>query len=171
MLVNKGFDVFLPLYSTEHRWQDRVKKVSLPLFPSYLFLRGGLDRWPQIITTPGVCEVVRCAGQPAVIPATEIEGVQQLLASTFRVEPHPFLKCGDRVRVKSGPLAGLEGTLVRKRQVSRLVLSIEMLGKSAAVEVDVSSVERVTARAARPQPLLLDRRLSMPPASAGAPIG
>lgn len=166
VLVNKRFDVFLPLYTTEHRWQDRVKEVALPLFPSYLFLRGGLDRWPQIITTPGVCEVVRCGGQPAVIPVAEIEAIRRLLASSLRVEPHPFLKRGDWVRIKWGPLTGLEGILVRQKQVSRLVLSIEMLGKSAAVEVDVSAVERITARAAGFGPLLLDRRLSTPSASA-----
>lgn len=166
VLVNKGFEVFLPLYTTQHQWQDRVKQVSLPLFPSYLFLRGGLDRWPQIVTTPGVCEVVRCGGRPAVIPVVEIEGVKRLLASTLRVEPHPFLKSGDWVRVKWGPLAGLEGILIRRKQVSRLVLSIAMLGQSAAVEVDAAVVERVGSGFAKCGALFLGPQFSMPPASA-----
>ena len=99
----------------------------------------------SIVTTPGVHSLVCWSGRPADIPPGEIEAVRRLVESPLQVEPHPFLKCGDLVRIKSGPLEGIEGILVRKTRGYRLVLSVEMLSRSAAVEVDVSMVERVRA--------------------------
>jgi len=147
ILEYKEFEVFLPLYKARHRWRDRIKDVSLPLFPGYLFVREGFKRWLAILTTPGVSSIVSCGGQPAAIPFSEIEGVKRIVESTVRVEPHPFLKSGDWVRVKHGPIAGVEGILLRKKNIARLVLSVEMLGKSAAVEVDATHVERIPAGA------------------------
>jgi len=144
-LSGKGFEVFLPQYRTVHRWKDRQKDLLLPLFPNYVFIHGGLDRMLNIVTTPGVHSLISWGGRPADIPSEEIEAVRRLVESPLQVEPHPFLKCGDRVRIKSGPLEGIEGILVRKTRGFRLVLSVEMLSKSAAVEVDVSMVERVRA--------------------------
>ena len=144
-LSGKGFDVFLPQYRTVHRWKDRQKELLLPLFPNYVFIRGGLDRMLSIVTTPGVHSLVSWGGRAADIPSEEIEAVRRLVESPLQVEPHPFLKCGDLVRIKSGALEGIEGILVRKTRGFRLVLSVEMLSKSAAVEVDVSMVERVRA--------------------------
>lgn len=146
VLMNRDFNVFLPLYSTVHQWKDRAKTVILPLFPCYLFVRGGLDRRLDILKTPGVHGFVGAAGQPAVIPKEEVEAVRRVVERSIRVEPHPFLRCGDGVRVTRGPLAGIEGILVRKKNLFRLVLSVELLGKSVAVEVDVSMVERMTGR-------------------------
>ena len=145
VLECKEFEVFLPLYNVRRRWQDRFKEISLPLFPGYLFVKEGLDRSLRILNTPGVCNIVSCGGRPAAIPHSEIEGVRRIVESTLRVEPHPFLKSGDWVRVKYGPLAGVEGILLRRKNVARLVLSVEMLGKSAAVEVDATHVERIPA--------------------------
>jgi transcription antitermination factor NusG len=142
-LACKGFEVFLPQYRTVHRWKDRKKELLLPLFPNYVFIRGGLDRMLILVTTPGIHWLVSWGGRPADIPLQEIEAVRRLVESSLQVEPHPFLKCGDRVRIKSGPLEGIEGILVRKTRGFRLVLSVEMLSKSAAVEVDVSMVERL----------------------------
>ena len=143
MLSSKGHEVFLPLYAVARRWQDRTKHLSLPLIPCYVFIRGGLDRQLQIMSTPGVFNVVGWAGHPAAIPEDQIEGLRQMAESSTLVEPHPYLICGDRVRIKSGTLQGLEGILVRKKNVSRLVVSLEMLGRSAAVEVDASCLETV----------------------------
>lgn len=142
ILSRKGFEIFLPLYSAVHRWKDRTKSLSLPLYPCYVFLRGGLDRRLQIMTTPGVSSIVGSAGRVDVIPDAEIDTVRRVVESFLHVEPHPFLKCGDWVRVKSGPLEGIEGILVRKKNLFRLVLSVELLQKSVAVEVDASMVER-----------------------------
>ena len=142
-LTGKGFDIFLPLYRTVHRWKDRWKELELPLFPNYLFILGGLDRMLNILTTPGVHSLVAWGGRPADIPQNEIDAVRRLVESPLRIQQHPFIKCGDRVRIKSGPLEGIEGILVRSKSAYRLVLSVEMLARSAAVEVDVSMVERI----------------------------
>ncbi len=142
-LSNKNHEVYLPLYRSVRQWQDRAKQLWLPLFPGYVFLRGGLERQLQILTTPGVIDIVRFGGHPAIVPQAQLDAVRQILESCLAVETHPYLECGDRVKVKSGPLAGLEGILDRKKGSARLVVSMEMLGQSAAVEIDVSNVERI----------------------------
>jgi len=143
MLSGKGHEVFLPLYAVARRWQDRSKRLCLPLFPCYVFIRGGLDRQLQILSTPGVFTVVGWAGHPAAIPESQIESLRQMAEGSTRLEPHPYPVCGDRVRVRSGTLQGLEGILVRKKNISRLVVCLEMLGRSAAVEIDASCLEMV----------------------------
>ncbi len=142
-LAKKGFETFLPLYSTAHRWKDRTKILSLPLYPTYVFLRGGFDRRLQLLTTPGLVGVVGFGGRPGIIPEAEMQGIRRVIAGRLRVEPFPFLNCGERVRVRSGPLEGIEGILIRKRTLCRLVLSVELLGRSVAVEVDSFQVEPV----------------------------
>ena len=146
ILTGKGFEAFLPLYTTAHQWKDRVKRVSLPLFPCYVFLRGPLVQWLPVLTTPGIHTVVGCGGQPASISNSEIEAIRRVIESPVKVAPHPFLKCGDRVRVMVGPLRGLEGLLIRKKNWCKLLLSIEMLQRSVAVEVDAATVQRVGGR-------------------------
>src|SRR6184192_2670987 len=114
ILTSKGFETLLPLYSAVHRWKDRTKLLSLPLFPCYVFLKGGFERRLDILTTPGIHALVSTAGQPAEIPEAEIEGVRRAVESGASVEPHPLLKCGEWVRVKYGPLQGIEGILVQR---------------------------------------------------------
>ncbi|MCU1315417.1 MAG: transcription antitermination protein nusG [Candidatus Acidoferrum typicum] len=152
ILTSKGFEIFLPLYSTAHNWKDRTKLVSLPLFPCYVFLKGGLERRLGIVTTPGVHALVSSAGQPAAISHAEIEGIRRAIESGVSIEPHPLLKCGDCVRVNSGALEGIQGILVRKKNLYRLVLSVGMLGKAASVEIDALLVERVNAAPSRKDP-------------------
>jgi transcription antitermination factor NusG len=149
ILTGKGFNTFLPLYATTHNWKDRTKALTLPLFPCYVFLKGGIERRLQIITTPGIYGLVSSAGLPAAIPDIEIEAIRRVVDSGTRVEIHPFLKCGSWVRVKCGPLAGIEGMLVRKKNISRLVLNVEILGTAAAIEVAAFQVEVVTAPGGR----------------------
>lgn len=141
-LSNKRFEVFLPLYDAAHHWKDRIRQLSLPLFPCYVFIRGGLDRRLEVITTPSVHSFVGMGGRPAPIPDADIAAIQRTVTSLARVEPHPFLKCGDWVRVKHGPLEGIEGILVRKKNRLRLILSVELLRQAISVEVDASLVER-----------------------------
>lgn len=145
-LSTKGFEVFLPLYESVRRWKDRSKLLSLPLFPCYVFVRGGLTRRLQILTTPGVHMILYNGERVAVIPDHEIEAIQIAVNGTLHVEPHPFLKCGERVRVTRGTLEGVEGVLVRKKSLCRLVLSVEMLAQSVAVEIDAMDVEPVAVR-------------------------
>jgi transcription antitermination factor NusG len=145
LLARKGFTVFLPLYNTERRWKDRTKIVSLPIFPCYLFLRTNLDRKLDILRTPGVFWLVENDGHASAIPESEIEAVRKITENSARVEPHPYpsLKDGDFVRIRRGPLAGIQGILTRVKNRYRVVLSVEVLQKAVAVEVELSSVEPV----------------------------
>jgi transcription antitermination factor NusG len=143
ILTSKGFETVLPLYQTARRWKDRTKLLSLPLFPCYVFFKGVVGRRTDIVTTPGIHAIVSSGGRWAAIPPVEIEAIRRAVESGAVIEPHPFLKSGDLVRVRCGPLAGVQGILVRKKNVYRLVLSVEMLGQAAALEVDSLLVERI----------------------------
>jgi transcription antitermination factor NusG len=146
MLSAKGFEVFLPVYESIRRWKDRNKMLTLPLFPCYVFVRGGLNRRLQVVTTPGVHMILSRGESVAVIPGTEIDAIRKAVEGPFRVEPHPFLKCGERVRVTRGSLTGVEGVLVRKKNLYRLILSVDMMANSVAVEIDATDVEPISAR-------------------------
>jgi transcription antitermination factor NusG len=140
MLLTKDFEVFLPLYKSLRQWKDRNKALTMPLFPGYLFVRERTGVLLQILNTPGTNMVLTCGQHLAVIPNHEIQGIRRALGDPSRVEPYPFLTCGERVRVIRGSLEGVEGILIRKRNLSRLVLSVEMLNRSAAVEIDAIDV-------------------------------
>ena len=144
ILTTKGVNVFLPTYRTLRRWKDRNKQLVLPLFPGYVFCTYESERRIQILSTPGVHQIVTNGGTlPAEIPSDEIHAIRRAVESPLRLEPHPYLKGGDVVRIKSGPLEGLEGIVSRSKDAFRVVLSVEMLGKSAAVDIDAASVERI----------------------------
>ncbi len=145
MLATKGFEVFLPLHESMRRWKDRQKLLSLPLFPGYVFVRGNPSRRLQVVTTPGVHMILSRGEQIAVVPEEEILAIRRAVEGSYRVEPHPFLKCGERVRVIRGSLEGVEGILVRKKNLYRLVLSVDMLAQSVGVEVAVADVEPLAA--------------------------
>jgi transcription antitermination factor NusG len=143
MLSTKGFDVFLPLYDSMRRWKDRNKLLTLPLFPCYVFVRGKLDRKLQVVSTPGVHMILYHGDQVATIRAEEMAAIQSAVEGRMRMEPHPFLKCGQRVRVLRGAMEGVEGILTRKKNLFRLILSVDMLAQSVAVEVNAADVEPV----------------------------
>lgn len=142
-LQAKGYEVLLPMYDSVRRWKDRRKLISLPLFPGYVFVRGCRDRRLGIVSTPGVFMVLSRGEAAAEIPEEEILAIRRTLEAKFAVEPHPFLNCGDRVRVIRGALEGLEGILVRKKNIFRLVLSVDMLAQSVAVEINANDVQPV----------------------------
>ena len=142
LLSAKGFETFLPTYESIRRWKDRTKKISEALFPGYLFIADVSERRLQVVTTPGVCAIVCVAGTPASIPGHEIEAIRKCVSDPGKVAPHPFLRGGDSVQVQSGPLAGVAGTLVRMKDSFRLVVSVEILGRAAAVEIDANCVRR-----------------------------
>jgi transcription antitermination factor NusG len=146
MLSAKGFEVFLPVYESLRRWKDRKKLLTLPLFPCYVFVQGGLDRRLQVVTTPGIHTILFHGERVAIVPEGEIRAIRRAVEGHFRVEPHPFLKCGERVRVVRGSMEGVEGILVRKKNLYRLVLSVDMMAQSVAVEIDATDVEPVTER-------------------------
>lgn len=141
LLVRKGFEILLPQYRSVHRWKDRNKTVLLPLFPCYLFVRTDLSRKLEILRTPGVFWLVENGGRAAPIPELEIEAINKIIQSPARIAPHPYLKSGERVRIRHGALEGIEGVLVRFKNQYRVVLTVELLKKAVAVEVDLPSVE------------------------------
>ena len=150
ILAAKGFDVFLPQYKSVRTWKDRKKILSLPLFPCYVFVCGGLDRRLQVITTPGVHSILCRGERVATIPETEIEAIRRTVAGNLRAEPHPFLRCGDRVRVIRGSLEGVVGILMRKKNLCRLILSVDMLAQSIAVEINAADVVAEEHRGLKP---------------------
>lgn len=143
LLEKKEFEVFLPVYRTVHRWKDRNQMVIIPLFPCYLFLRTELGRKLDVLRSAGVRWFVENAGQACAVPDSQIEAVRKICSVATRFQPHPFLKQGDLVRVRRGPLLGMEGFFVRTKGQYRVVVSVELLCKSVAVEVDLADVELV----------------------------
>ena len=134
-------ECFLPLYRSVRRWKDRRKQLDLPLFPGYIFVHIALKDRLQVLQLPGVVQFISFSGKPAVVPDVEIEALSKGLSGGLHAQPHPYLKIGKRVRVHSGPLSGVEGILVRRKDKFRIVLSIHLIQRSVAVEVDESEVE------------------------------
>lgn len=136
-------DCFLPVYRAIHRWKDRKQQVELPLFPGYVFVHMALRDRLQVLRLPGVAYLVGVGGVPAAVPDCEIQALRKGLNGDVCAEPHPYLKVGRRVRICGGPLAGIEGVLVRKKDKLRVVLSIDLIMSSVAVEVESSDVEAI----------------------------
>ncbi len=113
----------------------------MPLFPCYVFVRGAHERRLPVLTTPGVHMIISRGERVATVPEEEIEAIRRIVDGQLSVEPHPFLRCGERVRVIRGSLEGVEGVLTRKKNLYRLVLSVDMLAQSVSVEVDALDVE------------------------------
>lgn len=140
-LEEKGYEPFLPVYASHRRWSDRVKVVHQPLFPTYLFCRVTGDSIGRIVGTPGVIRLVGAAGTPIQIDDAEIDALKLVVASSLTVEPWPFLSVGQKVTITTGPLAGIEGLLVRFASRERLVVSVSLLQRSVAIVVESSWVE------------------------------
>ena len=136
-LRGKGFEEFLPLYSSRRRWSDRMKHVELPLFPGYLFCRfDPRDRLVPILTTPGVISIVSAGRVPIPVAEKELEAVRSVIRSGLAAQPWPFLAVGSRIYMEAGPLAGLEGIITSTDKIHRLVVSVSLLQRSVAVEID-----------------------------------
>ncbi len=142
LLSRKRMEVFLPLHWDVHQWKDRKKTIALPLFPGYLFLRSDLMDRPEILRTPGVFFLVENSGRACPIPDYEIEAIQRVVNSEVRFEPHPFLRSGEQVRIRSGPLAGVCGIFVKNKNQHRVVVSVEVLQKSVSIEVSLENVQK-----------------------------
>jgi transcription antitermination factor NusG len=142
-LEEKGYEVFLPTYISKRQWSDRVKNLSLPLFPSYVFCRFDINSRLPILITPGVNCVVGVGKSPLPIAEYEIEAIRSVLQAGIPTQPHPFLKTGDWVRVERGPLEGMSGMITREKGCSRLVISVTLLMRSVAVEIDRSWVKPI----------------------------
>ena len=137
-------ECFLPLYKSVRRWKDRRKHLDLPLFPGYVFVHLALSDRLRVLQSPGVLQLISFQGRPAPLPDRDIELLRTGVAGRFGAEPHPYLAVGRRVRVRSGSIAGLEGILVRRKQKFRVVLSISLIQRSVAIEVDEVDIEGLT---------------------------
>jgi transcription antitermination factor NusG len=153
-LRSKGFEEFLPLYRSRRQWCDRVKELELALFPGYLFCRFDFNHRLPILVTPGVQMIVGTGKLPTPVSDAEIEALRRVIASGVAAEPHEYLAVGQRVRIRAGSLAGLEGILTEARNSFRMVLSVELLQRSVAVEVDRADIAPAgTAPVSSPRPL------------------
>jgi transcription antitermination factor NusG len=139
-LAEREVEHFLPLYATVRRWKDRRVRLDLPLFPGYVFVRLALQDRLRVLQVPSVVRLVGFGGCPVALPDGQVEALRAGLVERLRAEPHPFLTVGHRVRVIRGPLQGAEGILVRKKNIFRMVLSLELIMRSVAVELDAADV-------------------------------
>jgi transcription antitermination factor NusG len=147
LLENAGYECFLPISKYMRRWSDRMKELELPIFPGYLFCRmNPHDRLP-VLMTPGVMQIVGVGKTPIPVDEQEIAALQRVGKSGLSTMPWPYLEVGHVVRIEDGPLRGLTGIIVKIKSGLKLVLSVTLLQRSVAVEVDRSWVSSVhTAR-------------------------
>jgi transcription antitermination factor NusG len=142
-LALRSIESFLPLYATVNRWKNGCKmRVELPLFPGYLFVKIDPRARFKILSLPGAVSIVGSSTGPWALPETEIANLRVSM-QTLKVEPHEYLAVGQQVRITHGALANMTGFLVRKAGGLRVVLSIEMIRRSASVEVDANDVEAI----------------------------
>lgn len=143
----RGLTYFLPLYQAVHRWNKRSSRVSLPLFPGYVFVRtGARDRF-RPLQVPGVLHYAGAGVTPSPIADEEIEALRRILISGKEVGPHPYLSAGNSVQIVAGPLAGLRGIVQRTKAGNRFVISVETIRQSIAVELDGFQIASAQARA------------------------
>lgn len=136
----RGYNVFLPYYFERRRWSDRVKTYQRPLFPGYVFCQLTRSRLGKVITAPGVIRVVGNSCGPMPIPHSQIDAVWRLVKTRLEVSPWPFIRVGQAVRVEAGPLRGTEGIVVGTKNKRRLIVSVPLLQRSVAVELDANCV-------------------------------
>jgi transcription antitermination factor NusG len=142
-MQERRIDCFLPLYRSIHRWKDRRKQVELALFPSYVFVHIALKDRLQVLQLPSVVRIIGFNGTPVPLLDSEIMALRAGLVRNPSLQPHPYLTVGRHARIRSGPMAGLEGVVLREREKFRIVLSIELIKRSVVVEVDLADIEPI----------------------------
>jgi len=142
-LAQRDIENFLPLYSKVSRWKNGMKMhLELPLFPGYLFVKIPLADRLRVLQTPSVATLVGAGTRPIAVPEQEIEILRAQLSRVAAI-PHPYMSIGDRVRVVSGPLQGLEGFLIQKKNEDRFILSMDLIMQSMSVEIDTCDIEPI----------------------------
>lgn len=142
-IEQRRISCFLPMYRSVRRWKDRRKELELALFPGYVFVRIALQDKLQVLKVPGAVRLVTFNGQPAALPEQEIECLRKRQSNSSIIEPHPYLRVGRRVRVRRGPMQGLEGIIRRTKENCRVVFSLDLIMRSVSVEVDEADLEPV----------------------------
>lgn len=135
-LTGKGYEKYLPLYRSRRQWSDRMKDLDLPLFPGYLFCRFDVQVRLPILTIPGVVSIVGTGKTPIAVPDQEIEMIQTMVSSGLMLRPWPQLAVGSRIVIEKGPLQGVEGVTVDIKRKHHLIVSVPLLQRSVAVEID-----------------------------------
>ncbi len=144
-LLYKGLEGFSPVCRARRRWSDRTKDLDVALFPGYIFCRFPQHERASVLGTPGVTSIVSFGKTPGIVEDDEIAAVRAILASGLPAQPWPYLRAGQRVRIEEGCLQGLTGTLVRCRDDWRMVVNVELLQRSVAVEIDRCSLSPLAA--------------------------
>src|SRR5216684_2776282 len=160
LLENAGYECYLPVSKFTRRWSDRVKEVEVPLFPGYLFCRMNANNRLPVLMTPGVIQIVGVGKTPIPVEEQEIAAIQRVGKSGLPTMPWPYLEVGHAVRIEDGPLRGMTGIVVKIKSGLKLVLSVSLLQRSVAVEVDRSWVSSV--HPARPVTIEARPERSMP---------
>ena len=135
-LDGRGVENFLPTYEKTSQWKDRKKLIQMPLFPGYLFVRILSVRRLEVLKAYGVVQIVGNSAGPMPIPEEQVASVKTFVEVGLKCDPHPYLKIGKKVRITEGPLEGLQGILVRKKNRSLFVISVEMIQRSVSVELE-----------------------------------
>jgi len=139
-LAERGVESFLPQYESLRKWKDRKVRLRMPLFPGYVFVHLALQNRLRVLQVPGVACLVGFAGRPAAVPEEEFAKIRSFLQQGLCAQPHPYLQTGRRVRVHSGPLRGVEGIVLRRKNGCRLVISLDLIQRSMAVDIDEADV-------------------------------
>jgi transcription termination/antitermination protein NusG len=143
-LQEQGLTTFLPLVTEVRRWSDRKKKVELPLFSCYVFVRlvaSNNDERMRVYRTNGVFRIISTRGELTPIPDEQIEALRTVVSREIPWEEHPFLKVGQRVRIRGGSLEGVEGVLLSHSGDRTLIISVDAIQRSLAVKVEGYEVE------------------------------
>ncbi|MGA8871771.1 MAG: transcription termination/antitermination NusG family protein [Candidatus Acidiferrales bacterium] len=143
LLSGKGYQTLLPTYKARKRWNGRLREVSAPLFPGYVFCQFDAQKRLPILITPGVLAVVGRGRVPLAVDDSEIAAIQTIVSSGFRAEPWPYLEVGQKIRIESDSLMGLEGILINFKGNHRIVVSVTLLRRAVALEIDGSCVKPV----------------------------
>jgi transcription antitermination factor NusG len=141
-LKERGIRSLVPLYTSLRRWKDRRKRLELPLFPGYVFVQIALQGKLDVLCLPGVVELVSFQGKPVPVLNREIEGLMSLNAAAA-AHPYPYLQAGRKVRIRRGVLEGFEGIFVRRRGQTRVVMSVSLIQRSVAIEIEEADVEPI----------------------------
>lgn len=141
-LRRRSVESFLPVYQAIHYWNKRRVQIELPLFPSYVFVRMTCDQRLRVLQVPAIVHLVTFNGLPASVPEEEIEALRAAV-HLGRAQPHPYYSLGDRVRIKAGPLKGLEGTLVKQPSSSRMIITVDFIQRAVSVELEPDDLEGI----------------------------
>jgi len=142
-MKRRSIEHFVPTYETVRTWKDRRKRLEMPLFPGYVFVRVAIEERLSVLVVPGIVRLVGFENRPVPVADEEIESLRTIVDRRLRPEPHPFLPVGRKVRIRRGALEGVTGILVRKKGRVRLLISVDLIRQSAAVEVDSADVEAI----------------------------